>query len=339
MANKNRNRQQQQDWNDNYSRHRRNYEYEEPNYTDSENRGYRNSGHQTGTYPSEGGWQSRYERQMQTGREGDFDNDYQSRFNRQNENRGSGLTSGYSDFGTRGRNLYDRGHQGMGRRDFENRENRLGGANYDRYGDHGRYNQGSDSFGYGHTSFEGGSPRSNRDFESPGYGRSNWDYQRSRDYGRGDQSERSWWDRTGDEISSWFGDEDAERRRSRDRQMQQSFRGKGPKSYKRSDERITDDVNDRLSDDPFVDASDITVTANDGEITLTGTVDHRNAKRRAEDIAEDVSGVKNVENRLRVSQLASGYTSPMPGANSPSGTSASSTASSSSDRSRKGTSE
>ena len=41
-------------------------------------------------------------------------------------------------------------------------------------------------------------------------------------------------------------------------------------------------------------------------MTLTGTVNNRNDKRRAEDLAESVSGVSNVENRLRV-KPQSGY--------------------------------
>jgi len=42
------------------------------------------------------------------------------------------------------------------------------------------------------------------------------------------------------------------------------------------------------------------VQVSEGLVTLTGTVNSRTDKRRAEDIAEDVRGVKNVENRLRV---------------------------------------
>jgi hypothetical protein len=38
----------------------------------------------------------------------------------------------------------------------------------------------------------------------------------------------------------------------------------------------------------------------DGEVTLSGTVDGRQAKRRAEDIIENVSGVREVHNQLRV---------------------------------------
>src|SRR6187431_1632181 len=48
--------------------------------------------------------------------------------------------------------------------------------------------------------------------------------------------------------------------------------GKGPKGYKRPDHRIREDVCDRLSDDDELDASEITVTVKDGEVTLEGTV-------------------------------------------------------------------
>jgi len=75
--------------------------------------------------------------------------------------------------------------------------------------------------------------------------------------------------------------------------------GKGPKGYVRSDERIREDVCDRLSEDDDVDASDITVTVKAGEVTLEGTVVDRHAKHRAEDITDSVSGVRDVTNRLR----------------------------------------
>jgi len=80
-----------------------------------------------------------------------------------------------------------------------------------------------------------------------------------------------------------------------------SHYGKGPKNYKRSQERIKEDINERLSDDDFLDASDIEVIINGTEVTLSGTVDSRHAKRRAEDLAEWVSGVTNVQNNLKVS--------------------------------------
>jgi hypothetical protein len=79
-------------------------------------------------------------------------------------------------------------------------------------------------------------------------------------------------------------------------------RGRGPKGYRRSDERILEDVNDRLTEEPRVDASEIQVDVQGGEVTLTGTVGSREERRRAEDVAEGASGVTYVMNNLRVRQ-------------------------------------
>ncbi|HWU64414.1 MAG TPA: BON domain-containing protein [Ensifer sp.] len=135
--------------------------------------------------------------------------------------------------------------------------------------------------------------------------RSTDDYARSsRGYDRGydRRGDRDMWDRAGDEIASWFGDEDAERRREMDARNEESHRGRGPKGYLRSDGRINEDVHDRLTDHPRLDASDISVTVEDGEVTLSGFVRRRGDKRIAEDCAESVMGVKNVQNNLRVKE-------------------------------------
>ena len=79
-------------------------------------------------------------------------------------------------------------------------------------------------------------------------------------------------------------------------------RGRGPRNYARSDDRIKEDVNDRLTDDGFLDATEIECSVDNREVTLSGTVDSRQAKRRAEDLAESVSGVTHVQNNLRVSR-------------------------------------
>ncbi|HEY0653218.1 MAG TPA: BON domain-containing protein [Chryseosolibacter sp.] len=197
-------------------------------------------------------------------------------------NSGSNYGSGGSSW-NRDRNLYDRDYQGISRSGYSQSGTRLGGSNY---GGSGSYGNRDRSYYRANENFGG--------YSGSDYGNVS---QRDRD------NDRNWWDRASDEVSSWFGDEDAERRRERDRQM--SHRGKGPKSYTRSDDRIKEDINDKLSDDPFIDASDIDVTVSNGEVTLTGTVDHRSTKRRAEDLAEAVSGVKNVENRIRVGSTAS----------------------------------
>ncbi|MCQ1850747.1 BON domain-containing protein [Neorhizobium galegae] len=149
---------------------------------------------------------------------------------------------------------------------YEPDRNRVNQAYGDRYGSDYRF---------------GGESRSGSDSRFRG----------SDDFGR----RRGFMERAGDEVASWFGDEDAEHRR-----MMDEHRGKGPKGYQRSDARIEEDVNDRLSDDPVLDASNITVTVQSAEVTLDGFVSSRWDKRRAEDLVDDVSGVRHVQNNLRV---------------------------------------
>jgi osmotically-inducible protein OsmY len=170
-----------------------------------------------------------------------------------------------------------------------------GGYGAERYGESYRdYARGNYERGTGGNDYYGGFYGADQGYRGSG-----------RDMG-GYRGERSGWDRFSDEVSSWFGDEDAERRREQDARRDdwsaQHHRGRGPKGYKRSDDRIREDVNDRLTDDPIVDASDVDVSVSNGEVTLTGTVDRREAKRRAEDCAERVSGVTHVQNNLRVQQ-------------------------------------
>jgi hypothetical protein len=81
-------------------------------------------------------------------------------------------------------------------------------------------------------------------------------------------------------------------------------RGKGPKGYVRSDERIREDVCDYLTDDPYLDAADMEVVVTNCEVTLAGRVGSRHAKHRAEELAERASGVKHVQNNLRIGDRA-----------------------------------
>lgn len=147
----------------------------------------------------------------------------------------------------------------------------------------------------------------NEGFSGPGYERTvPGDRRPAYGLGYGDEdrdNERSWWDRTKDEVKSWGGDDHARRRRVMDEA--ENHRGRGPRGYTRSDERIREDVSDRLSDDWRVDASDIEVSVNGGEVTLGGTVRTRDDKRRAEDLADDCSGVKHVQNNLRINDSRS----------------------------------
>jgi osmotically-inducible protein OsmY len=191
---------------------------------------------------------------------------------------------------------------GYGNRGYNNDDDYSNG----RYGS--QYSRGNRNDGnYGHQ-FDRGN--------NSNYGRG-YDYNRGQRYDQGsigsvgnygtvgsyrnDQyRDRGVWDKTRDEVSSWFGNEDAERRREMDRRFAAEHRGKGPRGYSRSDDRIKEDINDRLSDNPYIDATDVEVSVTNGEVVLSGKVTDRHNKRRAEDIAEGVSGVRNVENRIRV---------------------------------------
>jgi hypothetical protein len=78
------------------------------------------------------------------------------------------------------------------------------------------------------------------------------------------------------------------------------FRGIGPRGYRRTPERIYEDICDRLTDNPFIDASDIDVATSGTEIVLSGSVDSAIALSQAQQIAAEVVGVSHVHNRLRV---------------------------------------
>lgn len=183
-------------------------------------------------------------------------------------------------------------------------------------GERGRHTNptyGGERGGWGRASYDGGGSL----YGGPEYGRGyrydvdqpsrrGRDEAGSRDWGRenarpGSQppGERGFWDRAVDEVSSWFGDEEAERRRRGD-EMRDEHRGRGPRGYRRSDERIREDVCDRLTEHPWVDASDVEVSVSGSEVTLAGTVTSRDQRRRAEDITEQVAGVTHVQNNLRV---------------------------------------
>lgn len=100
-------------------------------------------------------------------------------------------------------------------------------------------------------------------------------------------------------MASWFGDPGAERRRHEE-ELRAGHRGRGPKGYKRSDARILEDIHDRLTEDPYLDATDIEATVTGGDVVLSGIVPSREDKRRAERLAEEVSGVGDVQNNLRL---------------------------------------
>ncbi len=83
--------------------------------------------------------------------------------------------------------------------------------------------------------------------------------------------------------------------------LQRYERGKkGPRNYKRSDDRISDDIHERIDRHLDIDAREVLIEVKDGDVTLKGMVSDRADKRLIEEIAEDVFGVKNVQNLLRI---------------------------------------
>lgn len=187
---------------------------------------------------------------------------------------------------------------------------RLGATRYGRNETTHSYFRGDDFGGQDYTRGSYGSSRGSsydpRNYGAGSYGGSMYGSSGShipaRQY---DRDDRGFFDRASDEVMSWFGDDDAARRRKMDHR--EDHRGKGPSGYTRSKERLLEDANERLMRDHALDASKITVTCEDNEITLDGTVDSRSAKRRAEDIVDDISGVKHVQNNLRVESRESYY--------------------------------
>ena len=156
---------------------------------------------------------------------------------------------------------------------------------------------------YARTDYTGqGSKYEN--YQADGYYRSNYGNINRRNIGRDYEQNAGYRDSYSHLTSGQWPEieraNDQRRSMGNDRQQPSGpHRGKGPKSYKRSDARILEDVNDVLCEDPYVDASDIEVQVDKGEVILSGFVHDKQLKRRAEDLLDQISGINNVENRLR----------------------------------------
>lgn len=176
------------------------------------------------------------------------------------------------------------------------------------------------AYGYGEPGFDYGyDPRMLREMRRPGSapwagGNGGYDYERGYgDGGRGERPDRGerferagrsagqFLHRAGEKVAEWFAA--GSEARAYDPEIGRPHaRGLGPKGYKRADERISDDAHERLTDDAWVDASEIAISVSGGEATLSGTVTSREAKHRAERIVEDIPGVNHVQNNLRIAR-------------------------------------
>lgn len=77
-------------------------------------------------------------------------------------------------------------------------------------------------------------------------------------------------------------------------------RGRGAKNATRSDALLAEELNERFLHDDLLDASEILLRVEDGRVLLTGEVPERWMKHRAEDIADGVRGVRDIDNKIRV---------------------------------------
>lgn len=237
---------------------------------------------------------SRYDERGQHGRDDwDQNRDWQG-------SRGRGPYQDQDDYRSRG----EQGGGGQGNYDPSPRGGRhQGGWSGERPGqsgqnyrsERGQYDSGYAQGGQGGYQ-EGG-------YQQGGYQRGGYGGGYDRGQGQYGSNQRGY-QQSGHQGSSW--DQGGSRGMQGGYESGQSHRGRGPKNYQRSDDRICEDVCDRLSDDHDVDASDIDVSVSNREVTLSGEVDSKQAKRRAEDCADSCSGVEHVQNNLRVKKSQSG---------------------------------
>jgi len=266
-------RENRSPWEDDRNRERQRYSADEPFEGEDFDRDFTDYGPFRGSYRRQYGT---YSPNLPYGSE------------RYNSNQRLGSGSGYRRGGPGGYGSgdYESGWHGAG-----------GGYSSGGYGS-GGYASGGYGSGYPSRNQEryGGFSRGGwSEWNEPRWGRPDYEGH----YGEGSGQQRPLWDRTRDEVRSWMGDEEAGRRREND-EFRGGHYGRGPRGYSRSDERIREDLNDRLTYDWRVDATDIEAKVSNGEVTLNGAVDSRQAKRCAEDIADSVSGVRHVQNNLRV---------------------------------------
>jgi osmotically-inducible protein OsmY len=101
----------------------------------------------------------------------------------------------------------------------------------------------------------------------------------------------------GDVVMTWGEGRQPERRKPGG-----SFTGQSPQFHRRSDDKIREEIWELLTNNADLDASEVELHVESGEVTLTGTVDSRDARWLTEDLVTSVSGVREVNNRLKVAR-------------------------------------
>lgn len=217
-------------------------------------------------------WNDRGNRQRGYGDEyrGGYDAGQSERFDR---------GSNYSSGSRRGQGQYGRSDQRSGYPEHQGGYGGQGGYREASFG--GPYGQTGYGYGYGYGTAQpgiGNLGSEASDFEGGAFGGARESGRRGNSAGRGNWSGSGWGGNTGTATR----------------------RNRGPKGYTRSDDRIREDLSDRLMQHDHIDPSDLEVQVRNGEVTLSGTVCCRAEKYHAEELAESIAGVKDVNNQLRV---------------------------------------
>ncbi|WJR65379.1 BON domain-containing protein [Neorhizobium sp. CSC1952] len=85
-----------------------------------------------------------------------------------------------------------------------------------------------------------------------------------------------------------------------ERPEQEKQIGKAPSDYERPDDLIAEDVNEQLTQDAFLDPTNMSVSVENGEVVLEGYVAQLADKARAEEAVLNVAGVTACRNNLRI---------------------------------------
>lgn len=231
---------------------------------------------------------------------GDYDRDIRGRgFGERGQEFDRHGIAGHERYGSQGRDLqsqygYGQGMHGLG---GQHQHERFGSQ----AGDMG-HQTGGQSYGFGGQS----TPGTSYGYSGGGFGPQHGQHGgHQQQWGGGTQGHQQQWGgehqhvgefsgtHMGTQNYPWANQTTQQRKRGR-------FAGVGPKGYKRSDETVKEDVCRKLWEHPEIDASEIHVEVKNGEITLTGTVDSRRTRDLVEDICDNLIGVTDVNNQVRV---------------------------------------
>jgi BON domain len=90
----------------------------------------------------------------------------------------------------------------------------------------------------------------------------------------------------------------AERREEQGRRQTNS----GPRSRRRPDEALAQEIREILTSDPELEATDIEVEVEGGAVTIRGVVIDSDARLLAEELVESLPGVREIHNRLQAGE-------------------------------------